>query len=403
MDPVQSIKKRLKSVNNISQITKAMELVAATKMRRAQEISLASRPYAFAALELLARLSSQKNALPPLLSKRKIEKSAFVLITSDKGLAGSFNSSVIKKFEKHIKEKKIDIKNKAHSFIAIGEKAGAFLENQGFMVLKKFIRVGDYTSPEQTNPISDFLARGYLNKKWDEVILFSTYFKSALKQEVLARRVFPVDLDSIKETVKEIIPTTGRFAELLNPVRVYPYKKNNQDKQTPLEVNGSEEKYKANKPLTGQISNGVDSLKRPIIISDTGEFSLWLKPAEIGDIVGITMYKRVWSKELGVYFYAPFPPLFYWWKAQLIKVLYGKEVQCVELQTEPWGPALLYDLPLEEQKKTMDLEKFKYNIKFAQKTGLDTFYLWGVEWWYWMKTKHNDSSIWDEAKKLFFR
>lgn len=220
MESVQSIKRRLKSVNNIGQITKAMELVAATKMRKSQEIALASRPYAFAALELLARLSSQKSALPPLLSKRKIEKSAFVLVTSDKGLAGSFNSSVIKKFEKYIKEQKIDIKNKAHSFIAIGEKASAFLENRSFGLLKKFVRVGDFTLPEQINPISDFLVRGYLNKKWDEVTLFSTYFKSALKQEVLARRVFPVDLDSIKETIKEIIPTTGRFAELLKENKI---------------------------------------------------------------------------------------------------------------------------------------------------------------------------------------
>jgi hypothetical protein len=62
---------------------------------------------------------------------------------------------------------------------------------------------------------------------------------------------------------------------------------------------------------------------------------------------------------------------------------------------------LLYDSPIEEQKKTMDLEQFKKNIEFAKKTGLDEFYLWGSEWWYWLKEKHNDSGIWEEAKKLF--
>ncbi len=152
-----------------------------------------------------------------------------------------------------------------------------------------------------------------------------------------------------------------------------------------------------------ELVKSLDPQKRPIIISDTGEFSLWLKAAKFGDIVGTTMYKKVWSKELGVYLYAPFPPLFYWLKVQLIKTVFNKEVQCVELQVEPWGPVLLYDLSLEEQKKTMDLECFKKNIEFAKKTGLDTFYLWGAEWWYQMKEKYNQPEIWDEAKKLFKR
>lgn len=151
-----------------------------------------------------------------------------------------------------------------------------------------------------------------------------------------------------------------------------------------------------------ELVRSLDPQKRPVIISDTGEFSLWLKAAKIGDIAGTTMYKKVWSKELHIYFYAPFPPLFYWLKAQLVKALLGKEVQCVELQVEPWGPVLLYDLSLKEQQKSMDLEKFKYNISFAKKTGLDTFYLWGVEWMYWLKEKHNQPEIWNEAKKLFF-
>ena len=74
---------------------------------------------------------------------------------------------------------------------------------------------------------------------------------------------------------------------------------------------------------------------------------------------------------------------------------------CVELQAEPWGPKLLYDSPLEEQQKTMGLEQFKKNIEFAKDTGLKEFYLWGPEWWYWMQEKQGDSSIWEEAKKLF--
>ena len=96
------------------------------------------------------------------------------------------------------------------------------------------------------------------------------------------------------------------------------------------------------------------------------------------------------------------PPSYYWLKAKIIEKLLKKKVICVELQVEPWGPnKLIYDSSLEEQNKTMNLDKFKKNIKYAERTGFDEFYLWGDEWWYWMKVKHNNSEIWDEAKKLF--
>jgi len=158
----------------------------------------------------------------------------------------------------------------------------------------------------------------------------------------------------------------------------------------------------------------IDTQKRPIIISESGEFSSWIRAAKAGDIIGITMYRKVWFtlpnflkknlgglKELGFYVSYPFPPIFYWRKAQLIKNIFGKKVICIELQAEPWGPRLLYDLSLEEQEKTMDLKQFQKNIEFAKKTGLDEIYLWGAEWWYWLKTKQNQPEIWQEAKKLF--
>jgi hypothetical protein len=145
----------------------------------------------------------------------------------------------------------------------------------------------------------------------------------------------------------------------------------------------------------------LDSQKRPITISDSGEGSFWLNAAKFGDIVGTSMYKKVWFRQLGTYIYYPFPPTFYWRKARLIEKIFNKKVIVTELQAEPWGPKLLYESPLAEQEKTMNLERFKANIEFAKKTGLDTFYLWGGEWWYWMKTKQNDSRIWEEARNLF--
>ena len=147
----------------------------------------------------------------------------------------------------------------------------------------------------------------------------------------------------------------------------------------------------------------LDSQSRPIVISDSGEGSLWVNAAKLGDIVGTTLYKKVWFRQLGNYIYYPFPPTFYWRKAQLIEKIFNKKVVVIELQAEPWGPKLLYESPLEEQEKTMNLERFKANIEFAKKTGLDEFYLWGGEWWYWLKEKQNKPEIWQEAKKLFNR
>ncbi len=145
----------------------------------------------------------------------------------------------------------------------------------------------------------------------------------------------------------------------------------------------------------------LDFQNRPILISESGEGSLWIRAAQLGDMVGVTMYKKVWFRQLGIYVYYPLPPIFYWRKAEYIEKIFNKKVIVVELQAEPWGPKLLNESPLEEQEKTMNLERFKDNIEFAKKTGLDEFYLWGAEWWYWLKVKQNNPEIWQEAKKLF--
>ena len=152
---------------------------------------------------------------------------------------------------------------------------------------------------------------------------------------------------------------------------------------------------------------------RPIVITDSGEWSFWLTSSKLADVPGVTMYQRVWfslpdffkilflNKLTGFYVRYPFPPKFYRAKADLINKIFGKETIITELQAEPWGKVLLYDLSLEEQLKTMDLAKFKETVYFARKSGFSKFYLWGSEWWYWMKTFQGDPRIWDEARKLW--
>ena len=146
--------------------------------------------------------------------------------------------------------------------------------------------------------------------------------------------------------------------------------------------------------------NLVKSLdKRPIIFADSGEFSFWIEAAKLGDIVSTTLHRRVYFKEIKTYIKYPFPPNFYWLKKKFIETFFGKKVIVGELQAEPWCKNLLYNCDPKEQEITMDFEKFKENIQFAKRTGFDTFYLWGGEWWYWLK-ENNQNLIWEEVKNL---
>jgi F-type H+-transporting ATPase subunit gamma len=223
MESLQNLKRRLRGVQNIGTITKAMELVAATKMRKSQELALNSRAYALTALRFLATLSGLGSAkMPSLLVARPIKKTMLVVVSSDKGLAGSFNSSVFRDFEKFARKEGVDfMAGERYLFIAVGEKSRAFLERKGVRPLRTFVRVGDYTTPEETRPIADMLADGYVRGEWDEVIVFSANFVSALVQKIMRRRIFPVNFNNLKETAEEMIPKTGRFAEMAKEIPSY--------------------------------------------------------------------------------------------------------------------------------------------------------------------------------------
>jgi len=140
---------------------------------------------------------------------------------------------------------------------------------------------------------------------------------------------------------------------------------------------------------------------RPVLVTESGELPLWFSSAKIADVVGHTLYRKVWNTELKIYISYPLSPTYYARKGWLVKTIFNKKVICSELQVEPWSPTLMYDSTLEEQRKTMNLERFKNVIEFARNTGEDEFHLWGPEWWYWMKTRVGNDEIWEEAKKLW--
>jgi len=155
------------------------------------------------------------------------------------------------------------------------------------------------------------------------------------------------------------------------------------------------------------IKQEVDLVKsldpRPIIVTDSGELSSWREAASLADIFGTTMYKTVWNRFLGTWRY-PLPPLFYYYKSNIVKNKYDLDTVIVsELQAEPWVPEgmIMPQMSLRQQFNSFNLNDFKNNIEFATKAGFDHIYLWGVEWWYWLKKTQNRPEFWNEAKLIW--
>lgn len=209
MASLKDIKRRIRSVKNTSQITKAMEVVSATKMRRSQQIALSGRPYALAALDILKNVTARISEKPTILQQRKVKNTLALVITSDKGLAGAFNSNVLRLYEKWQKEKE------GQSTIAtVGKKARDYFFARGVKPVSVFTGFGDYISRSETEPLAEFLLHGYMVHDWDRVLLFYTNFRSTLKQEAKMIEVLPIDSRKIEETIRGITPEYGRYSTL---------------------------------------------------------------------------------------------------------------------------------------------------------------------------------------------
>ncbi len=216
MASIQEIRRRIKAVTNTSQITKAMELVSATKMRRSQEIALLSRPFAVEALRMLGELSVRApEYVPPLMQKRDIKTTAVVMVSSDRGLAGAFNTNVFRSFEKFFAtkyENGTNIRKYENSYIAVGKKAEEFLNRKGLAIHASFKDFGDYAEIEEVKPLTELLVKGFLKGEWDQVVTVSTHFRTTLRQEVLVREILPIDIEKVKATIRELVPEYGRYA-----------------------------------------------------------------------------------------------------------------------------------------------------------------------------------------------
>jgi hypothetical protein len=143
----------------------------------------------------------------------------------------------------------------------------------------------------------------------------------------------------------------------------------------------------------------IDS-SRPVVITDSGELSLWLQAAKRADIFGTTMYREVYSARVGHWRY-PIGPNFFKAKMLLIKLFAHQNNDIViELQGEPWLQGWTTSAPVNDQLASMNAQILTDNVEFAKKTGMKEIYVWGVEWWYWMKETQNNPTLWEAAKAI---
>lgn len=207
MESLQHTQSRLRAVKNVGTITKAMEVVAATKMRKSQEVALRARPYAIAALHLLRNIAEHAPTRIPLMEERAGGATLAVIVSSDRGLAGSFNTQVMRVADAVLARGDVRV-------VTVGKKARMYALKKGVAIIESFSGFGDFISYDEIEPLANHIIDGYRAGLWNRVLTVSTHFRTTLKQETLIRAVLPTNYEKIQETLDEILPEQGRFAEL---------------------------------------------------------------------------------------------------------------------------------------------------------------------------------------------
>ncbi|MEW6096580.1 MAG: ATP synthase F1 subunit gamma [bacterium] len=191
MPTMRDIKRRVKSIKNIQQITRAMMLVAAAKMKKAEMAITSARPYAYAMGEVLANLSlrAEKEDDYPLLLERKVKTSGLLMITSERGLCGGFNTNLIKDVFHYIEEerdKAIELK-----LMIIGRKGYNFFKRFDYNI-PFTLSTPDPVKYEFAKELAEKIINLYTSKEIDEIIVVYNEFKSVFRQQVVREKLLPI-------------------------------------------------------------------------------------------------------------------------------------------------------------------------------------------------------------------
>ena len=200
MASLKEVKSRILSVNSTQQITKAMKMVAAAKLRRAQDRVIQLRPYSDKLQTILNNLSSSSGSNSKLLEERKINKVLLIVVGSDKGLCGSFNSSVIKytnqliesDYKKHYENKKLTI-------LPIGKKMFDHYKKRNFLILDKFWSILKKSSYDDVAGISNFLMNEFILENYDKIDIIFNEFKNVAVQNTMTSTFLPVNEKNVDE------------------------------------------------------------------------------------------------------------------------------------------------------------------------------------------------------------
>ncbi len=198
MPSTREIRRRIGSAKNVSQITRAMEMVAASRMRRAQQAVVAGRPYANKIAEVIQNLAArvagtQDESVPALLQQRPIKNATIILISGDRGLAGALNANVIRRAIRFMTEEA----GVPTSVVAVGKKGRDFMIRYGRSLTAEFIGLSDRPALKDIYPIARVATEEFLSGRSDAVYLIYTDFVNTLTQRPTVYRLLPVDVSQI--------------------------------------------------------------------------------------------------------------------------------------------------------------------------------------------------------------
>ncbi len=196
MPSLRDVKQRIRSVKNTQQMTKAMKLVSASKLRRAQEAILSARPYAVKLMEVMNHLAARcNNDLHPLLDDREGKRILLLVITSDRGLCGAFNSNILK-MASQVLEKNPD---REFSLLCAGKKGFEYFNRREMNIADKFLnwtKEFDYLKAQE---MGNQLAQMFIDRKVDKIYMVYNEFKSVLNQEVILEQLLPIVPEPVEE------------------------------------------------------------------------------------------------------------------------------------------------------------------------------------------------------------
>jgi F-type H+-transporting ATPase subunit gamma len=200
----KAIKQKIKSVGNIKKITKTMEMVSISKMRRAVDKALATRAYSHYALELLVNISKDKNVSNPLMVAGKSNKELIVVIASNKGLCGGYHSNLLRALSLYLSTSD---GNREFKAVIVGKYSERICKKLNLPIFASFMTFSEYSNIEQTKELSELISREFIEGDYASVkILYTEFLKSTTYKPVL-RELFPINVGTVKNIIDRDIST----------------------------------------------------------------------------------------------------------------------------------------------------------------------------------------------------